>query len=149
VNTHRTERTTLRATGLESTLVKVYQNKRLQLPLESTLMKNRGRGGWLSLSFHRRLAPASHLFRTPSKPPASSFLILPLSPFPPISCALFNSLAAFFDSPVLCFQCFAHSLTKMRLSHPKCSYRTPGVCGIQPPASSFQMASNFQNRGSK
>src|ERR1700732_1154799 len=29
---------------LESTLAKVYQNKRLQLPLESTLMKNRGEG---------------------------------------------------------------------------------------------------------
>lgn len=30
---------------LESTLTKVYQNKQLQVPLESTLVKNRGRGG--------------------------------------------------------------------------------------------------------
>jgi hypothetical protein len=31
-------------TPLESTLVKVYENKGLYLPLESTLMKKRGRG---------------------------------------------------------------------------------------------------------
>ena len=34
----------LRYLPLESTLAKVYQNKQLQLPLESTLVKNRGRG---------------------------------------------------------------------------------------------------------
>jgi hypothetical protein len=34
-------------TPVESTLVKVYQNKELQLPLESTLTKNRGEGGSL------------------------------------------------------------------------------------------------------
>jgi hypothetical protein len=34
-------------TSLESTLIKVYQNKRVQLPLESTLTKNRGEGEYL------------------------------------------------------------------------------------------------------
>jgi hypothetical protein len=35
-----------------------------------------------------------------------------LTPLPGYSCALFNSLAALFRTPVLCFQSFAHSLTK-------------------------------------
>ncbi len=113
MNTRRTDQAGPRPTGLESTLVKVYQNKRLRLPLESTLIKNRGRGGALiSLSFHRRPAPASPRVRTPSPPQ------LPLSPFPAISCALLNSLAALFRAPALCFQCFAHSFPK-----------TPGGCG--------------------
>ena len=46
-------------------------------------------------------------------------LLSDLSPFPPIPCALLNSLAAVFRPPVLCFQCFAHSLSK-----------TPGVGGM-------------------
>src|SRR5216684_2061730 len=44
---------------------------------------------------------------------------LPLSPFPPIACALLNSLAALFRLPVLCFQCFADSFRK-----------TPGGVGV-------------------
>ncbi len=46
-------------------------------------------------------------------------LLSDLSPFPPIPCALLNSLAAVFRPPVLCFQCFARSFSK-----------TPGVGGM-------------------
>src|SRR5260370_17586933 len=35
-----------------------------------------------------------------------------LSPFPPISCALFISLAALFTTPLLCFQQLRHSFCK-------------------------------------